>query len=241
MRALRASAFLVLIAFCGCAAFGAETLKVERKSFPASSLRRARLESGAGILAVRGRPGTGEIEVTAEFKAGIGAGRDILDRLRLTMEVRGDTFLLRSEMLDNGFRSENGWIDLNLTLPPALALEIQDGSGDLEVSGMDADVSIRDGSGSIKVDHLGGNLVVHDGSGDIDIREVARNVEIHDGSGSIEVLHIGGNLWVGDGSGSLSARDIGGRFEVGSKGSGSIRYEDVRGEVRVPNRKHRTD
>lgn len=42
-----------------------------------------------------------------------------------------------------------------------------------------------------------------------------------------------------DGSGNMDVERVAGDFVVGSDGSGSIRYETVQGNVRIPDRKRR--
>jgi hypothetical protein len=217
-----------------------QTLRTQKESFPAAAVSTVRLETGAGSLTVIGREGAPTIEVTADFKANVGREGDakrILDNLKLTMEVRGTTFFLKTERMNNWNWGDSGWIDISITLPSHLPLDIDDGSGSMSIREMDRDVKIKDGSGEIEVDGVKGDLMIHDGSGGIRIRYVARNVEIEDGSGEIDITHVGGNVRIEDGSGSIHVEDVQGDLVIPHDGSGSIHYANVRGRIDIPRRK----
>jgi hypothetical protein len=247
MMNLRLAGLLCLVLGCSACdvSFADELLDTKRQSFPAAGIANARFETGAGELDVRGRAGATEIEVIAEYHGSPRGGRDrqaILDALKLTMEVRGRTFYLRSENRDHSNWYGSGRIDLRVTVPAALDLEINDGAGDMSVVGVDGDVSIDDGSGGIDVADVGGNLKIHDGSGSIKVHNVRKGVRISDGSGSIDVTRVGGDVWIEDGSGGIEVHDVAGKLDVPQNGSGGVRYSDVRGTVNVPSRrKHSVD
>ena len=243
MKVSLVTLFLVL-ATSGCVESWAEqTLTTKRQSFAAGNLTNARLETGAGGLTITGRRGISAIEVVADYKgrpSSSESAQRIIDRLRLTMEVRGNTFYLKTDNENNWRSDSQGWIDLSVTLPAGLALDIVDGSGSIAVSGMDSNVTVEDGSGEVEIDTIRGSLKVRDGSGSIRIRDIEQNVDIRDGSGSIDISRVGNDVTISDGSGSVDVVDVAGRLEVTEGGSGSINHRGVRGEVRVPEkRKHR--
>lgn len=234
MRLTRTSLLLVPLLASGCVVSVAdETLKTERRSFAAEPITRARFETGSGELRIDGRSGAGSVELVADYK---GSDRAVLEDLKLTAEVRGGTLVVKTESLSSSwFRGAR--IDLTVTLPSRLPLELRDGSGNIDVSGMDAELTIQDGSGSIDIARVGGNIKIDDGSGSIQVRDAGGEVAINDGSGSIEVEHVRGGVRIEDGSGGIDVRDVGGVLDVPHKGSGSISHEGVRGEVRIPKRK----
>ena len=231
--------FLSFFNACECS-FADEILTSKRQSFNAAGVSNARFETGGGKLVIDGRLAGSTIEVVAEYRGRAGSQEEaqrIIDNLKLTMEVRGSTFYLNTDQAHDWGWKDHGYIDLTISLPAGLNLDIHDGAGSMSVSGIDGDVAIEDGSGDIEVDGAKGNLKIGDGSGSIRIENVAKNVQIHDGSGSIHVKHVGGDVWIEDGSGSIDVTDVAGRLEVPSGGSGSIHYSEVRGEVRVPKRR----
>jgi DUF4097 and DUF4098 domain-containing protein YvlB len=217
-----------------------QTLRTQKESFPAAAVSTVRLETGAGSLTVTGQEGVTAIDVIAEFKANVGSENDakrILDNLKLTMEIRGNTFYLKTEQRNNWHWGDSGRIDISIVLPSRLPLDVEDGSGGISIKGVDGDIVIDDGSGEIEIDGVRGNLTIQDGSGEIRIRNAARDLEIEDGSGGIDIRHVGGNVRIEDGSGSMSVEDVNGSLVVPSDGSGSIHYADVRGKINIPRRK----
>ncbi len=218
-----------------------QTITTKQQSFQASGVADARLETGAGSLTIIGRPGAATIEVTAEYKARASSQQDIqriLDNLKLTMELRGSTFFLKSEHLNQwNWSGDSGSIDLTITMPPAIALSVDDGSGSIEISGMARDIAIDDGSGSIEIREIQGSLTIDDGSGSIHVVDVTGNLDIDDGSGEIDVRSVRGSVRVSDGSGSIDVQNVTGDLIVALDGSGSIRYRDIQGNVDIPRRK----
>jgi len=218
-----------------------QTLATKHESFPAVNVTFAQLETGAGSLTIHGRQGATSIEVEAVYKGNARSQEDIqriLENLKLTTELRGSTFSLKTEQTGRqNWTGDSGSIDLIITLPPSLALDIDDGSGSVVISGMGSNVRIEDGSGSIELGGIAGNVTVEDGSGSIRIHDINGGVEIHDGSGEIDIRHVGGTVRIHDGSGSISVEDLDGDFIVAGDGSGSIHHSGVRGKVDIPRRK----
>jgi len=217
-----------------------QTLRTEKKSFPAAGLTMARLATGAGSLRIAGTPGASAIEVMAEYRGSNtspGGAERILENLKLTMEVRGDTFYLRSEQVSDWAWNASGRIDLVLTLPPEIGLDVDDGSGSIEISDMAGRVRVEDGSGGIDLERIQGDVSVRDGSGSISIRGADRNVEIEDGSGDIHVRDVGGDVRIEDSSGSIDVEQVRGDFIVPHDGSGSIRFSGIDGRVDIPKRR----
>ena len=240
VRLISASLLLLLTAAC-VNGMADQTITTNQQSFQASGVTDARLETGAGSLTIVGRPGAATIEVTAEYKARASSRQDIqriLDNLKLTMELRGSTFFLKSEHLNQwNWSGDSGSIDLTITMPPAIALSVDDGSGSIEISGIERDITIDDGSGSIELREIQGSLTIDDGSGSIQVVDATGNVDIDDGSGEIDVRNVRGSVRVSDGSGSIDAHDVSGDLVVASGGSGSLRYSDIQGKIDIPRRK----
>jgi DUF4097 and DUF4098 domain-containing protein YvlB len=237
-------ASLWFLTVSGClVSSAAETLLTKRESFAAAGVTNARIEAGAGHLTITGRQGVSTIEVVADYKGQAASEQkkqEIIDSLRLSMEVRNGVFHLKSGNVQESNWTTQGWIDLHITLPAALSLNVDDGSGSMSVTGIDGDVTIDDGSGEIEVERIQGNLRIEDGSGSIRVRDVGHNLQIKDGSGGIRIEHVGGDVQIHDGSGSIEVMDVTGSLMVPEHGSGSIHHEQVRGRVQVPSRRGRS-
>ena len=217
-----------------------------------------RLDAGAGKLTITGDPTIQVIEIQAQACA---SSAKLLEQISLrTSEGRAaeiETIIPKF----SGWLSGNRYasVNLELTVPTSVALEIHDGSGSIQLLGVgptilddgsgsiDArdirgNIELSDGSGSIEIRDVDGAVIINDdGSGSIDIVNVRDHVEIaNDGSGSIKVHDIGGDVRIGnDGSGSISVNRVTGNFLVRSDGSGSIDFADVQGELDIPDNKLR--
>lgn len=217
-----------------------------------ASLESLRMDVGAGQLTVTGDSAGNEIRVVATACA---SSRDRLEELDLTHRVRDSELLVRTERYRSGsifswlsFGNNYSRIDIAVTMPGELALDVDDGSGSIEISNVSS-LSLDDGSGSIRIDDISGNVEVDDGSGSISISGVGGIVSINDGSGPMQILdsneveiiddgsgeitieNIRSNVNIrNDGSGGISIRDVAGNVEIGDAGSGSV---DVRGVAGV--------
>jgi hypothetical protein len=223
---------LILLVSAG---FTFETEKI--LTLPADGLKAFRIDCGAGRLDVAGADGLDRIEVRAVIHAeGVDQSKmdDFLkDHIKLLLEKRGDRAVLEATTEGRWgiFFSAGAWIDLAVRVPRSLALEIDDGSGDMVVEDVAADVFIDDGSGDIRVVRLGGRLEIDDNSGDIDVRDLTGDLAIDDGSGDIEVLKVGGSVNVDDGSGDITIDGVGVDVLIEDAGSGDVRIDNVKGRV----------
>lgn len=146
------------------------------------------------------------------------------------------------------------WLDLHITLPQDIALDVKDSSGDIDIKNIAA-IELRDSSGDIRIAHVSGAVSLQDSSGDIDVSHVGGDFTIEsdssgdiyghdikgsvlvkkDSSGDIRMQRIAQNVIIEkDSSGDISASDIGGDFRVLKDGSGGIYAKNVQGEVQKP-------
>jgi hypothetical protein len=225
-------AVLLLLA---ASAFSFETSKI--LTLPAEGLRQLRVDSGAGRLKVTGVDSMTAIEVTAEIYARGESEKDmsdfIKDHVELSLEKRGDRAVLMSDIMSHfhWFFSGDAGINLTVRVPKSLALEIDDGSGEMTVEDIAADVSIKDGSGGIRVERVAGDLRIEDNSGELQVEDVGGDVSIDDGSGSMIVADVKGSVTIEDGSGSIDIDRVGKDVIIEESGSGGVHIGKVDGRV----------
>jgi hypothetical protein len=189
----------------------------------------------AGWLRVEGKPNTTEVVAEGTARA---PSKDLLDGIKLTGTREGDIVRVVVDMPDTRNRQwDSNWdsgpaLDLTVTVPANIPVEIEDSSGDLRVMGTAA-LDVDDNSGGVEIRDVTGALRVRDGSGELDIQNVRGDVTIEDGSGEIDVRDVTGSVTIRDGSGSITARTVGGSVEVLRDGSGGIRVVDVGGDLIV--------
>ena len=202
----------------------------------AAGLTELEIEAGAGSLEISGVPDTDKITVAAliqvpkkEEKA-----REIIESdMVLTLERNGERAVLRG-YFDSGRWSFGGSpsMRLEVTVPAAIGLDIDDGAGSMKVMGVSGNILIEDGSGSLQMSDVGGNIRIDDGSGSLSIERAGGDISINDGSGSITVRNVRGSVVVDDGSGSISVSDVEGDLIIEDDGSGSLSFARIEGRVR---------
>jgi DUF4097 and DUF4098 domain-containing protein YvlB len=227
--------FLALIVALALVLFGFETTRP--LNLAADGILRLDVRAGAGSLTIAGREGLASIEVKADI---IVSGVDDEDRddyikrhVELELRRSGDRAILVSRIAESGFPFvfHKARIDLTVTVPKALALEIEDGSGSIDVENIGGAVRIDDGSGSVTARDLGGNLEIEDGSGEIDVQGVVGDVTVTDGSGAILLRRVGGTVTLSDGSGGIDIDAVGRDVLLRRTGSGGVEVANVKGRV----------
>jgi hypothetical protein len=220
----------------------------------AAAATRIFVSAGAGSLRVEGKPGLRQARLKGTACA---SDRSLLPEIELTAgRIGGDIRVHANDQnLELGNR-EYARLDLVIEVPEGLAARIEDGSGDLGLSGLGA-VSVIDGSGSIIADDILGSLdiedgsgeliisgvrgdvTIADGSGEIDVHDVQGRVDIRDSSGEVKVTKVARDVLISDSSGGIEVDDVGGAFTVRNDSSGDIEHRGVKGGVRVPPSKRR--
>lgn len=256
---LRPTLLQIILASCLMAGIaGATEFQPDRVlDLDATGLESVKIDSGAGSLEIRGSSESDSIQVQArvwieDHPGNIEKASEVVNRhveLRLTADGRRAELVAMTR--DPGLGYSLPHVDLTVSLPSRLDLDIRDRSGFVEISEMIGDVKIRDDSGSIELDGIGGRVVIDDGSGSISLRDVAGPVRIDDGSGAIDVESVRADLEIDDGSGSISVREIDGSVTISDgsgsivvvgvsedltvieSGSGSVRFDSVAGNVSI--------
>lgn len=222
---------------------------------PAGEASRLAIVAGSGSLRVEGQWGRQEIAAVGRVCA---SDEALLDELTISAGAASadGTVTLETHYPDrDGWRSGTARIDLVVSVPLNMDVEIEDSSGEIVVmgtgrlriedssgeiraTGVNGDVSIEDSSGGIEMQDVAGDVQIDDGSGGLDVRDVQGWVRLRDGSGGIGLSEIDGSVVIeSDGSGSIEVRNVGGDFRVDRDGSGSIRYTGVEGSVDVPRKR----
>lgn len=199
-----------------------ENEQVEEKILKLSigSIKQFEIEAGAGSIKLIGND-SDEIVVTAK----ITKGSDTDYELSLE-EKRGRAYLIAKNDANYFNKQHHFRIDLEISVPSILTIDLTDGSGDISIRNMLSNVKIKDGSGSIHVQETKGSVEIKDGSGDIRLSNVGGKVEINDGSGSITTKNLSDDLDISDGSGDINVEQVTGSVVI-HDGSGSINVDTV--------------
>lgn len=116
-------------------------------------------------------------------------------------------------------------IDYDVTVPAGSHLDLQTGSGDVEIGAAGDGIHARSGSGSIRAREVKGAIDFETGSGDVELEaDGPGNVQARTGSGSIRLRHL---------QGAFDARTGSGDIEVSSHITGNSRATTGSGSVRL--------
>ena len=212
-------------------------------SIDARALNALDIEAGAGSLVISGSDDVTNIVVVAD----IYTDKRHADNYRLELTDSGGSGFLVAKIDSNGFwQGDSPRIDIKVTMPSHLmlqvddgsgsvnishiygAVDVKDGSGELSIKDIKSDLKVKDGSGSLTISEVIGNVTITDGSGEIALNEIDGHIDIDDGSGSIYASAISGNAIFEDGSGDLTVRKVGGMVTI-DDGSGDIDVEQAGG------------
>ena len=217
-----------------------------------AGLRALRFELGSSDLQVHGVAGLAKIEVHGKACASEQAWLADLD---MTQARDGNKVTVKPtpHAHHNGGLGDNyAYIDFDVRVPVGLALEVDSGSGDSNISNIAA-LDFESGSGDLKLDKVtgavnvkvgSGDVIASDlgsfglrsaGSGDVNANTVHNDVKVgHVGSGDLHFADVHGAVQIDSiGSGDLGVQRIGGDVVVGAIGSGDISAEHVTGNLVV--------
>jgi len=210
------------------------------------------IATGAGDLKVRGQ--TGQSSLQANGKA-CASQEDLLNEIQIETRREGNTIyfktlmptLVDASLLFNRYAT----LDLTIVIPDSIAIELEDSSGDLQLSKVKSAI-VADSSGEIDIEDIGGDLEVTDSSGDIEIERVAGNLKVEDSSGDMELENIQGTVEIPvdssgdiniaqagsvlihrDSSGEIVIRRVNHDVRIDSDSSGDIDVEEVAGNFSV--------
>ncbi len=225
--------FLVMLLLFASIAFPSE--QVKKLNLSAKGINELDIDCGAGFLKVYGKEGLKEIKVQAEIVVKGGSAKKVIQKyVKLSLKKRGRIAVLVSKIDWRGSSSlfKSAVINLTVTVPKNMGLNVDDGSGSMEIKDIIGDVKVDDGSGSMEIENITGNLNVDDGSGNIIIEGLKGDVDIDDGSGKLEARDIQGDISIEDGSGSIYVKKIDGSVTV-RDGSGSINIDGIEKNVNI--------
>ena len=215
--------------------------EIKELSLFSGDISKMEIECGAGFLHLKGVEGLTQIKVKADIISGSKKGDNLAEFIDkyvdLSLEKHGDRAVLISRIESRHFffffsNNGNSRVDLTVEIPAEMNIEIDDGSGDIELKNIKGEIDLNDGSGSIDIADVNGELKIHDGSGELSIHNVNGGMEIKDGSGSIEVTDATGDVKINDGSGEIILDRVKGDLNI-YDGSGSLRLTDIDGKATI--------
>jgi DUF4097 and DUF4098 domain-containing protein YvlB len=123
------------------------------------------------------------------------------------------------------------YADLRIQVPAGKDVAVHNGVGEVEVTGVEADLLIDVSSGPVRATGTRGFLNIDTGSGSVEVSDVIGDLRADTGSGSVGVMDVTGDVVLIDtGSGSVEGSDIQATRLTVDTGSGSIELGSIRAE-----------
>ncbi len=145
------------------------------------SIAQLYIDAGAGDLKITGKAGQLEITVIAKV-----FGEKLNeDEYVLSLQKDGDKARLIAQFNDNIYNNQR--IDLEISMPPTLALLVDDRSGDILIESISNGLTLNDRSGGIDLKGVVGDVNINDSSGDIHAKNISGVVIVADSSGDISI------------------------------------------------------
>jgi hypothetical protein len=191
------------------------------REFAAGEILRVEAVGGASDISLHAAEGKARVEIHYTIH-GFGSLAETRERELLA----NPPVCLLDRTLRVGPEPEGVDLDYVLFLPPEAEVEVEVGSGDVQVSGFSKSVRIRAGSGDIELTGISGEIHARCGSGDIRLRQVFGAIFARTGSGDLEGWELKGHIDVETGSGDVSLREAEGELRI-LTGSGDVEVEGV--------------
>jgi len=220
----------------------------------ARDIRVLRLDTGTGILRLRGSDEIDEVRVSARA-----CSRDpaMLDEIDFRFDTDGDVLTLTDRLPEGANHPEAMFarLDLMLSVPSDLIVEVSDRRepleianvaglkvdserGEVTISGVTGNAEVRTGRGDLRIENIGGNLTLSRDFGEMIVQNVRGDVVVEwAGRGNSSISNVGGSLRVlRNGRGNIGAQRISGDFIVEANQAGEIAYREVGGKVELAER-----
>lgn len=199
----------------------------------AAGLRALRLELGSSDAHVEGVAGLARAEVRGKACA---SDQAWLADLNLEQRRDGDKVVVKAvkaQRTTGGWGNNYAYLDLTVRVPVNFTIEVDTGSGDVEVTNVAA-LDASAGSGDVTAHHIAGAVIAKVGSGDIKADGIGGLNLLSVGSGDVTATDVRGDVKVGNvGSGDLHLGAVHGGVQVNSIGSGDLGVEHADGDVVV--------
>jgi DUF4097 and DUF4098 domain-containing protein YvlB len=160
----------------------------------------------------------GEISVKTWARNALRVEGDPSDRTRLEITRSGTMIEVRTE----GHRGPPAMVDLNLTVPDWMPLNL---------SGVYTDIVVVGAKGPVSAETVQGEVRVHGGDGLVSLRSVQGSVSLAGARGRLEVNSVNQDVEVSGSSGEITAETVNGSIRLARVDASSVSATSVNGDV----------
>lgn len=220
-------------------ATGPERSEVINLNVPVEEgLQALQVDVAHGSLRVTGQEGATEIKIVATkrvFARDEYTARNDLDRLQVRQRREGNILKVEGGPVD-GFTNftigRSPRVDLDITVPPALAASLTSSAGDLTVKNYQGELTGHTGSGTLIIENYNSGRGIHlsSGAGRIMLQQVAAGrVDVRTSAGTIELTGVGAESFeLESAAGMIRARGVNCARYVARAQVGSVDLYDAR-------------
>lgn len=160
----------------------------------------------------------GDIAVATWSRNAVRVEGEAGGRTRLEITRSGSTLEVRSE----GRRGPAGAVDLKLTVPAWLPLDL---------SGVNTDVAVTGSKAPVTVETVQGEISVQGGDGLVSLQSVEGSVSLQGARGRIEVHSVNEDIEIGASSGDITAETVNGGIRLTRVDASSLAASTVNGDI----------
>jgi len=194
------------------------------------------VRTGSGNIRVRQGDST-SVVIHAEIRSGHGGwggDSDAASRIRAIEQnppIEQDGSTIRVGHTHDNELYRNISISYEIRTPAQTRLDAQTGSGELNITGIQLEVTGHTGSGNIRVEDTSGRAELSAGSGEVQLHNARGGGRLSSGSGNVTVENTSGSVTASSGSGSVRLEPTGAGDIEASSGSGNIVLRGAKGAV----------
>jgi hypothetical protein len=192
--------------------------------FAVSGIPKLVIHDGSGTVHIHRGGGNSVIVQATKQAVGIGAN---LDDMNVNYSQNGNEVDVSADQSFDFFLGSKS-VNFDVTLPANANMQVETGSGSVEVADINGQEDLQTGSGSINATDIGGQISLRTGSGSIGIDSLNGHAMVSTDSGTITMNKdvLSGDSLVKTGSGTI---DYNGSIDP----QGSYRFETGSGAVDI--------
>jgi DUF4097 and DUF4098 domain-containing protein YvlB len=160
----------------------------------------------------------GDIAVKTWNRNAVRVEADPSGRTRVEIDRSATAITVRTE----GRRGPPSQVDLRITAPSWMALDL---------SGVNTDVSIAGARGTVKVETVQGEVEVEGGAGLVSLRSVQGRVSLSGAKGRLEAHSVNEDVHISNSSGEVTAETVNGDITLSRVDATSVSSSSVNGEL----------
>jgi hypothetical protein len=130
------------------------------------------------------------------------------DKLNLKLEAQGDQANLDAFFTGQFLAMGSGEINLTISMPEDLVLELHHDDGDIKISNLAKGTVIFNKNGDMYLNQLLGDIFISNEDGNAQIEDVEGKVTINNKNGDLSVQRINGSVIIDAGWGALNLNEV---------------------------------